>query len=249
MSVKDTLLAVSGLLGGNSGGGGGGEVVLVNKTVSANGTYLPSADSADGYKKVVVNVPTPTLVTKTVTENGTYAASEDSADGYSSVTVDVPESGVKGQYSSRGHFLPTEIVYPATVTNLTVSYYNIGGANNVVSISGLAKTTTSAPANQFREMSNLKTVNLPYACHVYGMAFGNCYELESVELGSVGYPVVVTRNTTFQGDTQAFTITMYVNASTLAEAMAIADVGTLAPWGATHATIVFKSSTTGEVLV
>ncbi len=94
MSVKDTLLAVSGLLGGNSGGGGGGgEAVLVNKTVSANGTYLPSADNADGYKKVVVNVPTPTptLTTKTITANGTYAASSDNADGYSSVTVAVPE--------------------------------------------------------------------------------------------------------------------------------------------------------------
>lgn len=75
-------------------GGGGGEAVLVNKTVSANGTYLPSADSADGYKKVVVNVPTPTpaLTTKTITANGTYAASSDNADGYSEVTVDVPST-------------------------------------------------------------------------------------------------------------------------------------------------------------
>lgn len=96
MNVRDALLAASGLLGGNSGGGGGGgEAVLVNKTVSANGTYLPSADNADGYKKVVVNVPvpTPTLITKTITANGTYAASDDNADGYSSVTVDVQGSG------------------------------------------------------------------------------------------------------------------------------------------------------------
>ena len=90
-NVTDTLLAVAGVLGGGSGGGGGGgEAVLVNKTISANGTYLPSADSADGYKKVVVNVPAPTLTTKTITANGTYAAADDNADGYSSVTVNAP---------------------------------------------------------------------------------------------------------------------------------------------------------------
>lgn len=42
---------------GKKAGGGGGEAVLVNKDISANGTYNASADSADGYKKVVVDVP------------------------------------------------------------------------------------------------------------------------------------------------------------------------------------------------
>lgn len=45
------------LLGKKAGGGGGGEAVLVNKNIDANGTYNASADSADGYKKVVVDVP------------------------------------------------------------------------------------------------------------------------------------------------------------------------------------------------
>jgi hypothetical protein len=55
MNVTDTLLAVSGLLGGG-GGGGGGEAVLINKTISANGTYNASDDNADGYSSVTVNV-------------------------------------------------------------------------------------------------------------------------------------------------------------------------------------------------
>lgn len=38
-------------------GGGGGEAVLIDKTISANGTYNASSDNADGYKKAVVNVP------------------------------------------------------------------------------------------------------------------------------------------------------------------------------------------------
>lgn len=40
-----------------SGGGGGGEAVLIDKTISTNGTYNASSDNADGYKKAVVNVP------------------------------------------------------------------------------------------------------------------------------------------------------------------------------------------------
>lgn len=42
---------------GQSSAGGGGEAVLINKDISTNGTYNASSDSADGYKKVVVDVP------------------------------------------------------------------------------------------------------------------------------------------------------------------------------------------------
>lgn len=38
------------------GGGGGGSSVIVSKTITQNGTYNASADSADGYNPVVVNV-------------------------------------------------------------------------------------------------------------------------------------------------------------------------------------------------
>lgn len=73
---------------GKKAGGGGGEAVLVNKDISANGTYNASSDNADGYKKVVVDVPNSygagdegkvvsngTLVEQTsesYTQNGTY---------------------------------------------------------------------------------------------------------------------------------------------------------------------------------
>jgi len=38
------------------GGGGGGSSVIVSKSITQNGTYNASADSADGYNPVVVNV-------------------------------------------------------------------------------------------------------------------------------------------------------------------------------------------------
>lgn len=45
------------------GGGGGGGSTIVSKTITSNGTYYASSDSADGYDPVVVNVsaPPPTM--------------------------------------------------------------------------------------------------------------------------------------------------------------------------------------------
>lgn len=76
-------------------GGGGAPAVLVEKSVSANGVYNASADSADGYSKVTVNVPASAVDTGTksisITENGT--TSED-VTGYASasITVNVPNT-------------------------------------------------------------------------------------------------------------------------------------------------------------
>lgn len=40
-----------------SGGGGGGSATLITKSITANGTYDASDDSADGYSAVTVDVP------------------------------------------------------------------------------------------------------------------------------------------------------------------------------------------------
>lgn len=48
------------------GGGGGGSSVIVSKTITQNGTYNASADSADGYNPVVVNVSGGGGITKTL---------------------------------------------------------------------------------------------------------------------------------------------------------------------------------------
>lgn len=62
---------------------------LGEKTITENGTYLPSDDEVDGYSSVTVNVPEKEMSTKTITENGTYSAEDDDVDGYSEVTVNV----------------------------------------------------------------------------------------------------------------------------------------------------------------
>ena len=75
---------------GKKAGGGGGEAVLINKSISANGTYNASSDNADGYKKVEVSVPASAVDTgtKPITSNG----NGQDVVGYAAVDVAVPNS-------------------------------------------------------------------------------------------------------------------------------------------------------------
>lgn len=88
------------------GEGGGGSATLIKKTITSNGTYTASSDSADGYSKVTVNVPNTytaqdegkvvdngalvaqTAMSSEVTENGTVDTTL-----YNSITVNVPSGG------------------------------------------------------------------------------------------------------------------------------------------------------------
>ena len=69
-------------------GGGGSAPVLITKNITQNGTYNASADNADGYSQVKVEVSGggSTLGEKTISTYGVYNASADNLDGYSKVT-------------------------------------------------------------------------------------------------------------------------------------------------------------------
>ena len=56
MKYRDYLELLVNPLAGGSGGGGGGSATLIEKSISANGTYNAADDSADGYSKAVVAV-------------------------------------------------------------------------------------------------------------------------------------------------------------------------------------------------
>lgn len=62
--------------------------ILIEKTVTENGTYDPADDDADGYSKVTVTVGN--VIPLTVTENGYYECWDYDCDGFCPVTVDVP---------------------------------------------------------------------------------------------------------------------------------------------------------------
>ena len=93
-----------------SKGGGGDEPVLIDKTITANGTYNASSDSADGYEKVVVNVPsvTPTgninITSTAQTDVSAYATAQvvDADLVASNIKKDVDILGVVGTYEGGG---------------------------------------------------------------------------------------------------------------------------------------------------
>ena len=80
----------------NFGGGGtGGDVLLIPKTITENGRYLPITDSADGYSEVTANVSTcdTVLSAGVISTNSTYAtATFSDISGYTSILVRIYEA-------------------------------------------------------------------------------------------------------------------------------------------------------------
>lgn len=92
----------------------------------------------------------------------------------------------------------------------------------------------------------LKIVKLGKVYTVPSSTCRNSPLLEELELGSIGYPISSMISTSLFNPTATFTVTVYVDAATLADIpTAVSDT---APWGAPNATIIYRNSTTGEVI-
>ncbi len=103
----------------------GDATILSSKSITANGTYAASADSADGYASVTVNVPSssPTLQAKTNINptNSSQTVTPDSGyDGLSSVQINAMPSGTAGTpTASKGTVSNHSISVTPSVTNTT----------------------------------------------------------------------------------------------------------------------------------
>ena len=84
----------------------GGGSVIVSKSITQNGTYNASSDSADGYNPVTVNVP-PTLFRQLVDKSITSVTAQDLYGGTSI-----------GQYAFYNCSSLTSIEIPSTVTSI-----------------------------------------------------------------------------------------------------------------------------------
>ena len=104
-----------------------------------------------------------------------------------------------------------------------------------------------ASLNDVFGYNSLETLLLPklqYGGHYWARGSTN---LKTVQIGSVGFPVTGGIGSLFFKDcTQTgLTITVYVDATTLADAKTKTGAP---PWGATNATIIYRNSITGEVI-
>ena len=185
-----------------SGGGGGGSAVLINKNISANGTYNAASDNADGYKKVVVNVPNPSTGSLSITSNNTYDVTN-----YASAVVNVPTGitptgtipitqngtvdvtnyasanvNVSG-WTSDGIANGTEPNGDITVTSQTLLTHAFQGRTGITSIT--ANSVISIPIGFLQSCSGLTQASFPNATEIWDDAFNSCSHLVSVDVRNV----------------------------------------------------------------
>ena len=139
---------------------GGGDAVLKQKTVTQNGTYNASSDSADGYSKVTVSVPASAVDTgtKSISTNGTHDVI-----GYASANVSVPASAVDtGTKSITSNGTHDVVGYASASVNVPNSY-TAADEGKVVSGGALvAQTSDTVTANDTYDTTliNSMTVNV-----------------------------------------------------------------------------------------
>lgn len=106
---------------------------------------------------------------------------------------------------------------------------------------------TGADNGIFRGCENLRSAKLKNITSYGHYIFRSCLSLENAELGYIGKPVIQMAVYTFYNCTQNdLKITIYVDSTTLAGIPE--EITSVSPWGATNATIIYRNSTTGEVI-
>ena len=135
------------------------ESVLTTKSITANGTYTASSDSADGYSSVTVNVPTgtPTIQSLTVnpsTTQQTFNAS--GVDGYKPVTVSaVTQTNLTADNIKNG----TTVTISNGTSNLwsVTGTYSGGSSKNVQVLQSTSRTNSSSLTKVLGDLTVSKT--------------------------------------------------------------------------------------------
>ena len=216
----------------------------MSKDVNVNGVdyfgiselEVKKTGSGTALFKDVDEIVTPSG-TVNISENGTHDVSK-----YAAAVVNVEGSGAEEYWFSKtGSMYLKNMVVPKVVSaasNMTSKYEKADNLESIV----MEECDMTAASAVFSFCGKLKNAVLKAPSTLYNMAFRSCTALETVQLGSVGNAVKSIVENAFISCTQeGLTITVYV-----------ADDATLpmtnAPWGATNATIVYKSATSGETI-
>ena len=138
----------------------------------------------------------------------------------------------------------TDLIASNEVSKLNNMYANCVHLETVEMDGGLR---TGADSGIFYGCENLRSAKLKNITSYGHYIFRSCLSLENAELGYIGKPVIQMAVYTFYNCTQNdLKITIYVDSTTLAGIPEKITSGS--PWGATNATIIYRNSTTGEVI-
>ena len=147
-----------------------GAVNLIDKIINANGTYEAVNDGADGYKKVVVNVPQPTGTKNiSITQNGTTTENVNDYK-YAEITASVPNTyaaGDEGKVVSNGA-LVAQTAHATVTENGTVDTTLNNSVEVAVPVPTLESKSVSANGTYTPESGkawNEVVVNVPGASY------------------------------------------------------------------------------------
>ena len=177
-----------------------------------------------------------------ITENGTYDVTDKAE-----AVVNVPQ---ETYYMTKfGVWYPPNIDIELGDTNPNHQARNLYRyADHLVSarVVGITAIKGGANADPFSD-SSIVTLELPSLQSDNTYIAARCEKLQTVILGSVGVAVNSMYGRAFGDCTNPnLTITIYVDAATLADIPTA--VSGSSPFGAENATIIYKNSTTGEVI-
>ena len=210
--------------------------ILATKTAYVNGTKLTGTLTLD----TLIGDPIPQGIITSLDGSNQIAT----VDHYgTSVLVRQYGSGNSASYCYK---YMTGITFKSTCTTINNFAFVYSGLTAVS-----APDATTIAGGAFGLCAAMVTASLPKisalvggssnVSHVNGGVFNSCAALTTVQLGSIGYPIASIGSYAFNLCTQeGLTITVYVTPDTQPLANS--------PWGATNATIVYKSAVDGSDL-
>lgn len=165
----------------------GGGSTLITKSISANGTYNASSDSADGYSQV--NVAVPASAVDTGTKNITANGNNQDVIGYAAVNVNVPNSysaSDEGKVVSNGALaaqtsdtVTANDTYDTTlISSLTVNVSGGGGdpdENLVKYIEGQLSTLNCDATTFVLPLRNTSIIQHIFLSECLSVPTGDCF--------------------------------------------------------------------------
>lgn len=144
-------------------------------------------------------------------------------------------------YSSNGAAYPSQIITPDTVTAYAAMH---GDCPELVRIDLNKAASASYPAfhGSYPKLKEVLAPNLKALGRHFWCSNAN---IENMQVGSIGVPVTSADSIALRG-VVSVVLTIYVDASALSE---IPDgIINNSPFGCSNATIIYRNSTTGEVI-
>lgn len=185
---------------------GGGKATLIEKTITANGTYNAVDDEADGYSSVTVDV-VPELRTNNNKVNysvrnnivsvdipdGVTSIAIEAFAGYTKITnINIPESVTTIGQTAFENTSITSIKIPSGVTSLPYRLLNY--CTKLTSVN-LSEGLTSIGSQVFQNCTQLPSIDIPSTVTSIADAFIMCSCLRNITVRAVNPPTI--QSTTF----------------------------------------------------